>query len=70
MPRITFQVSYDFFLGLLRLPQGTRIIDVQRGVIPGQFTVEAEAPNAEGKVEPLYDIVTMQQPFFKEWMKK
>lgn len=69
MTKVTFQVSYDFFLGVLRLPAGTIITDVQRGTVPGQFTVEAVAPNAEGKVEPIYDIVTIQQPFFKEWRK-
>ena len=70
MGRIAFQVSYGFFLGLLSLPEGTRILDVQRGSVPGQFVVEAYSPNAEGKVEPQYDVVTRPQLFFKEWLKK
>ena len=69
MPKITFQVSYDFLLGLLVLPDKTRILDVQRGKVPLQFTVEAETPDASGRVEPIFNVLTPRVILFREWKK-
>ncbi|KKN82054.1 hypothetical protein LCGC14_0313210 [marine sediment metagenome] len=56
MGRINFQVSYNFLLGLLNAPEGSRILDVQRGSVPNQFRVMAEMPEVEGEVELHFDI--------------